>query len=434
MATRSRSTRPASTPSSIDSRRIPASRPGPLARIASGGELSRVALAIKQVLAEVDATPTLVFDEVDTGIGGRSADPVGRSLWALARRHQVLCVTHLPQIAAHADAHYRIRKRERDGRTVTEVERAGPRGPHRGAGRDARRRTGRRLDAWPPPASCWTGREAWRSGARRHGRRRLSSDADTVAAADLGALDRRLPDAPPRRARPRGRHDPRLSRRPRRVRSRDARTAGGRAAPSRAIDFLAGRGPDATARAVEPASSRPPRSGRSTASPTARSSSTSTSRRCLDLPGRRVACRTRSTSTRSIGCSRRPSDDPVASATARCWSCSTPPGLRVSEALGLDREDLSLDGGFVRVIGKGDKERLVPVGDVALDGSGATGWTGRGRRSLARHHVEPAARRTAVPRATAGRRLGRMAAWRGVRRRPRAAGLAGHVTPAHVAA
>ena len=94
----------------------------PLARIASGGELSRVALAIKSVLAEADDTPVLVFDEVDTGIGGRSADPVGRSLWALARRHQVLCVTHLPQIAAHADAHYRIAKRERDGRTITEIE------------------------------------------------------------------------------------------------------------------------------------------------------------------------------------------------------------------------------------------------------------------------------------------------------------------------
>ena len=95
----------------------------PLAKIASGGELSRVALAIKRVLAEADATPTLIFDEVDTGIGGRSADPIGRSLWGLARRHQVLCVTHLPQIASHADAHYRIVKRERDGRTVTEVER-----------------------------------------------------------------------------------------------------------------------------------------------------------------------------------------------------------------------------------------------------------------------------------------------------------------------
>ncbi|HEV7810251.1 MAG TPA: DNA repair protein RecN [Candidatus Limnocylindrales bacterium] len=93
----------------------------PLARIASGGELSRVALAIKQVLAEADATPTLVFDEIDTGIGGRSADPIGRSLWALARRHQVLCVTHLPQIAAHADAHFRIEKHERAGRMITEV-------------------------------------------------------------------------------------------------------------------------------------------------------------------------------------------------------------------------------------------------------------------------------------------------------------------------
>jgi DNA repair protein RecN (Recombination protein N) len=93
----------------------------PLARIASGGELSRVALAIKQVLAGADETPTLVFDEVDAGIGGRSADPVGRSLWALARRHQVLVVTHLPQIAAHADTHFRIAKGDRDGRTVTDV-------------------------------------------------------------------------------------------------------------------------------------------------------------------------------------------------------------------------------------------------------------------------------------------------------------------------
>jgi DNA repair protein RecN (Recombination protein N) len=97
--------------------------PRALARIASGGELSRVALAVKEVLAEVDDTPTLVFDEIDAGIGGRSADPVGRSLWSLGRRHQVLCVTHLPQIAAHADAHFQITKRERDGRTITEVTR-----------------------------------------------------------------------------------------------------------------------------------------------------------------------------------------------------------------------------------------------------------------------------------------------------------------------
>ncbi len=99
----------------------PGEPPRPLARIASGGEMSRVALAIKQVLAAADRTPTLVFDEVDAGIGGRSADPIGRRLWALGRSHQVLCVTHLPQIAAHADAHFHIAKRERDGRTVTEI-------------------------------------------------------------------------------------------------------------------------------------------------------------------------------------------------------------------------------------------------------------------------------------------------------------------------
>jgi len=94
-----------------------------LAKIASGGELSRVSLAVKQVLARADETPTLVFDEVDSGIGGRTANPIGQSLWALARDHQVLVVTHLPQIAAHADAHFRIVKHERDGRTVTTVER-----------------------------------------------------------------------------------------------------------------------------------------------------------------------------------------------------------------------------------------------------------------------------------------------------------------------
>ena len=94
----------------------------PLARIASGGEMSRVALAIKTVLARADETPTLIFDEVDAGIGGRSADPVGRMLWRLARDHQVVCVTHLPQIAAYADSHLRIEKLERDGRTVTQIE------------------------------------------------------------------------------------------------------------------------------------------------------------------------------------------------------------------------------------------------------------------------------------------------------------------------
>jgi DNA repair protein RecN (Recombination protein N) len=93
-----------------------------LARIASGGELSRVALAIKTVLAHADRTPTLIFDEIDAGIGGRSADPVGQMLWRLARDHQVVCVTHLPQIAAYADAHLRIEKQSDGTRTTTSVE------------------------------------------------------------------------------------------------------------------------------------------------------------------------------------------------------------------------------------------------------------------------------------------------------------------------
>jgi DNA repair protein RecN (Recombination protein N) len=100
----------------------PGEPPRPLARIASGGEMSRVALGLKSVLARADLTPTLVFDEVDAGIGGRSADPVGRTLWTLARDHQVICVTHLPQIAAYADAHLRIAKVAREERTVTDIQ------------------------------------------------------------------------------------------------------------------------------------------------------------------------------------------------------------------------------------------------------------------------------------------------------------------------
>ena len=132
----------------------------PLARIASGGELSRVSLAIEEVLARADATPTLVFDEVDAGIGGRSADPVGRSLWRLARDHQVLCVTHLPQIAAHADRHLDIRKRVEGGRTLTEVRELLGRGPGGRAGGDAGRQR------W-----C-AGRPGGGAGAVRPGHRR----------------------------------------------------------------------------------------------------------------------------------------------------------------------------------------------------------------------------------------------------------------------
>jgi DNA repair protein RecN (Recombination protein N) len=98
----------------------------PLARIASGGELSRVMLALK-TLASTDAPgKTLIFDEVDAGIGGAVADIVGARLQALAGRCQVLCITHLPQIAAHGSTHFRISKSVRQGRTVTEVARLTP--------------------------------------------------------------------------------------------------------------------------------------------------------------------------------------------------------------------------------------------------------------------------------------------------------------------
>jgi len=93
----------------------------PLARIASGGELSRILLGLKSV-ASLDARGlTLVFDEVDAGIGGRVAEVVGRKLRSMAARHQVLCVTHLPQIASLADRHYAVRKRVERGRTTTEI-------------------------------------------------------------------------------------------------------------------------------------------------------------------------------------------------------------------------------------------------------------------------------------------------------------------------
>jgi len=99
--------------------------PRPLARIASGGELSRIMLALK-TLASVDAPgKTLIFDEVDAGIGGVVADVVGARMQRLAARVQVLCITHLPQIAAHGSTHYCIAKSVKGGRTITSVARIG---------------------------------------------------------------------------------------------------------------------------------------------------------------------------------------------------------------------------------------------------------------------------------------------------------------------
>ncbi|MBE6954307.1 MAG: DNA repair protein RecN [Ruminococcaceae bacterium] len=90
-------------------------------KVASGGELARIMLAMKNVLAERDAVPTLIFDEVDTGVSGRAAQKVAEKLYAVSVGKQVLCVTHLPQIAAMADTHFRIEKAEREGRTYTSV-------------------------------------------------------------------------------------------------------------------------------------------------------------------------------------------------------------------------------------------------------------------------------------------------------------------------
>ena len=93
----------------------------PIAKIASGGELARIMLALKNVLAEQEAVGTLVFDEVDTGVSGRAAQKVAEKLAQVSRHKQVLCVTHLPQLAAMADTHFSVEKGERNGRTYTRV-------------------------------------------------------------------------------------------------------------------------------------------------------------------------------------------------------------------------------------------------------------------------------------------------------------------------
>ena len=93
----------------------------PLSDVASGGELSRVMLAVKTILAKTDDTPTLVFDEIDTGISGRTAQKVAEKLDLIGMRHQVICVSHLPQIAAMADTHFVISKTEQDGRNITDI-------------------------------------------------------------------------------------------------------------------------------------------------------------------------------------------------------------------------------------------------------------------------------------------------------------------------
>ena len=102
------------------------SEPKPLAKIASGGEISRVMLALKTVLAQIDPIPTMIYDEIDAGIGGHTADIVGQKLKELSRFRQVFCITHLPQIARFADQHYRVEKSEDDNRTTITAKQLTP--------------------------------------------------------------------------------------------------------------------------------------------------------------------------------------------------------------------------------------------------------------------------------------------------------------------
>lgn len=94
----------------------------PLAKVASGGEAARIMLALKRVLTQADYTPTLIFDEIDTGIGGRLGAVVGEKLWSLTEGHQVLCVTHLPQLASFADKHFHVTKQISGKRTISQLE------------------------------------------------------------------------------------------------------------------------------------------------------------------------------------------------------------------------------------------------------------------------------------------------------------------------
>ncbi|MGV2437101.1 MAG UNVERIFIED_CONTAM: hypothetical protein LVT10_21230 [Anaerolineae bacterium] len=94
----------------------------PLAKVASGGETARIMLAMKQALTMADPTDTLIFDEIDQGIGGRLGSVVGEKLWNLANHHQVLVVTHLAQLAAYSDAHFKVEKRVINNRTSTHIQ------------------------------------------------------------------------------------------------------------------------------------------------------------------------------------------------------------------------------------------------------------------------------------------------------------------------
>ena len=130
---------PAWTKLNFNSRSILVSRPKPLRAIASSGEMARVMLALKTVLAAEDEIPVLIFDEVDANVGGETANAVGEKMKQIATKRQVLCITHLPQVAASADAHYVVIKQIRDGRTISESCLAHEKGARDRIGADAGR-------------------------------------------------------------------------------------------------------------------------------------------------------------------------------------------------------------------------------------------------------------------------------------------------------
>ena len=178
--------RTASTASNSGCSTNPGTRPGPLMKVASGGELARFLLALKVVLADRGSAPTLVFDEIDTGVGGAVADAIGVRLARLAARVQVLAVTHAPQVAARADRHYLISQgRAGQGQAGRHPRqrarrRAPPRGdrPHAGRRRDHRRGPRRRRAPDQGGGVVWAPRSAslvacvatsWSSKSRRSG-------------------------------------------------------------------------------------------------------------------------------------------------------------------------------------------------------------------------------------------------------------------------
>jgi DNA repair protein RecN (Recombination protein N) len=148
----------------------PGEEPKPLARIASGGELSRVMLAIKRVLAQRDPVETYVFDEVDAGIGGTTGEVVGRMIREVARERQVLCITHLAQIAAWGEAHYTVAKSVKDGRTHSQVSRLD-------AGEPREREVARMLSGHITPASLEHARELLGKGDAEAGKRKPRKSA-----------------------------------------------------------------------------------------------------------------------------------------------------------------------------------------------------------------------------------------------------------------